>query len=139
MTLNFPAFARLVAATFQHLTKNPAVFVSGVTGDDLYAAYIASFPEGTNPLFKKVSEHECSSCRNFIRRVGNIVTVGDDGHIFTIWDPAVSPASGSARPRRIRSQSVCVAAGANAHTTSVSARSERDRGKTMQTIEEVQW
>ena len=58
----------------------------------MYAAYIAYFPEGNNPLFKKVSEHECSSCRNFIRRVGNIVTVGDDGHIFTIWDDAAKTA-----------------------------------------------
>lgn len=84
----FPTFAHIVAATFQRLCKTEHVFVSGATGDDLYAEYIASFPEGTNPLFKKVTEHECSCCRGFIKRVGNVVTVNEDGSVNTVWDDA---------------------------------------------------
>jgi len=92
MSDQFPLFARLVAATFQHLCKTSNVFTSGVTGDDLYTAYIAAFPEGTNPIFKKATEHECSCCKGFIRRVGGIVTVNDDGHINTVWDDAAAKA-----------------------------------------------
>lgn len=71
------------------MAKNGPVFVSGVTGDDLYASYIAAFPEGTNPIFRKWTEHDCSCCRGFIRRVGNVVTINDAGQIQTVWDDAV--------------------------------------------------
>lgn len=93
MTNHFPTFARLVAETFQSMCKKaPSVFVSRATGDDLYAAYLAAFPEGTNPLFQKATEHDCSCCKGFIRRVGNIVTVNDDGHVNTVWDKAAKNA-----------------------------------------------
>lgn len=88
MTLDFPSFARLVAATFQRLAKSGPVFVSGVSGDDLYTAYIAAFPDGTDPIFKKRTEHDCGCCKSFIRRVGNVVTINADGHVNTIWDDA---------------------------------------------------
>lgn len=92
MVNNFPAFARLVADSFQRLAQRaPSVFVSAVTGDALYAAYLAAFPEGTDPIFKTRTEHDCSCCKGFIRRVGNIVTV-DDGHIRTVWDEAAKSA-----------------------------------------------
>lgn len=93
MTLDFPSFARLVAANFQRLAKSGTVLVSSVTGDALYEAYLASFPEGTNPLFKKRTEHDCGNCKSFIRRVGNIVTIADDGRIFTVWDDAAAEAT----------------------------------------------
>jgi hypothetical protein len=86
---NFPAFARLVAASFQSLVKLPNVFVVGIDGDVLYAWYLAAFPEGTNPIFKKRTEHDCSCCKQFIRRAGNVVAIGDDGALHTVWDLAV--------------------------------------------------
>ena len=92
MSSAFPAFARIVADTFQRHVKRGGVFVSGVTGDDLYAAYLAAFPEGTNPLFKTRTEHDCSCCKSFIRRVGNVVTVTDEGVVRTIWDEAAKSA-----------------------------------------------
>jgi len=93
MSSAFPAFARIVADTFQRHVKRGGVFVSGVTGDDLYAAYLAAFPEGTNPLFKTRTEHDCSCCKSFIRRVGNVVTVTDEGVVRTIWDEAAKSAT----------------------------------------------
>lgn len=92
MSSAFPAFARIVADTFQKFVKRGGVFVADVTGDDLYAAYLAAFPEGTNPLFKTRTEHDCSCCKSFIRRVGNVVTVTDDGVVRTIWDDAAKSA-----------------------------------------------
>lgn len=91
MSTNFPKFAKLVAANFQDLCKNTNVFVTDVTGDALYAAYLAAFPPGTNPIFKKQTEHDCGCCKGFIRRVGNVITI-EHGQICTVWDKAAEKA-----------------------------------------------
>jgi hypothetical protein len=84
----FDEFAQAVNRSFQNLSVRPQVFVVDVTGDALFAAYLAAFPEGTNPMFKVNTEHECSTCKHFIRRVGNVVAVGPDGNLLTVWDEA---------------------------------------------------
>lgn len=92
MTLNFPAFSRLVAASFQSLAKFTNVFVVGVDGDALYAEFLAAFPEGTNPIFKKQTEHDCACCKQFIRRAGNMVAINETGKLETVWDRAADKA-----------------------------------------------
>lgn len=93
MTIHtFPTFAKTVAAAFRAVVHAPQVYVTGVDGDALYQRYLSSFPEGTNPFFKKQTEHECSCCRHFIRRAGNVVSVSDQGVIRTIWDEAAEEA-----------------------------------------------
>lgn len=54
-------------------------------GDDVWAHYLASFPEGTNPIYKNRTEHDCSCCKNFVRNFGNVVAVVD-GKVQSIWD-----------------------------------------------------
>lgn len=89
----FKPFGMLVAAEFQALTKTSNVFVADIDGDDLYAKYIAAFPEGTNPIYIKTTEHDCSCCRHFIRRAGAVITL-HDGKISTVWDTAAEKAPG---------------------------------------------
>jgi hypothetical protein len=89
---NFPTFAKIVATSFQSITKVSEVYVTDVDGDMLYARYLAAFPAGTNPTFKKQTEHECSTCRRFIRHAGNIVSVDNRGVLHTIWDEAAGRA-----------------------------------------------
>jgi hypothetical protein len=84
-------FAAVVAANFQELVKSPGVFVVELGGDDLFAAYLASFPDGTNPFFRKTTEHDCSTCKHFIRRVGGVVAI-DGGQVLTVWDHAAEEA-----------------------------------------------
>lgn len=88
MTDKFPAFAKIVAASFQNIVKAPQVYVTSVDVDVLYRFYLSAFPEGTNLIFKKQTEHECSCCRQFIRRAGNVVSVSDQGVVRSIWDEA---------------------------------------------------
>lgn len=57
-----------------------------LTGDEVYAAYLASFPEGTNPIFRERTEHDCNCCKNFIRRAGNILFFGESGKVETLWE-----------------------------------------------------
>lgn len=91
-TDNFPQFANIVARSFQHMVKDP-VFVANIDGDALYQAYLEAFPEGTNPIFKKATEHDCSCCRHFIKRVGTVVTI-EGREVRTIWDHATLQAPG---------------------------------------------
>lgn len=89
---DFPTFTKLVASAFQAMAKAAQVFVTEVDGDALYQSYLESFPAGTDPMFAKSTEHDCSCCKQFLRRAGNVVTVDARGAIRTIWDDAVERA-----------------------------------------------
>jgi hypothetical protein len=87
----FPAFADIVAQSFQRLVKDTSVFVADIDGDDLYARYLAAYPLGTNPVFKTRTEYDCACCRQFIRRAGMVVRI-DGGALDTVWDEAAERA-----------------------------------------------
>lgn len=89
----FPTFACRVVDSFQAITKNAAVFVADLDGDVLWTKYLAAFPEGTDPLFKKRTEHDCACCKQFIRRAGGVVAI-EDGKVRTVWDLAAEQAPG---------------------------------------------
>lgn len=79
----FVEFSKPIHDRFVELSKNE-LFVT-VDPDALWELYLASFPEGTNPIYKTRTEHDCSCCKNFIRNIGNVVAY-IDGKIQTIWD-----------------------------------------------------
>lgn len=87
----FETFSQQLRLRFEHLSQYE-LFTVAVPGDEVYAAYLASFPEGTNPIFRERTEHDCSCCRNFIRNLGNVVAIVD-GSVQSIWDipDAVAP------------------------------------------------
>ena len=88
----FPIFARVVAKAFQEIVTQPGgAFVADVDGDELWRQYLAAYPEGTNPLFRKNTEHDCSCCKHFIRRAGAVVAIDGD-KLVTIWDRAAEEA-----------------------------------------------
>lgn len=78
--LNFPAFSAAVSARFAQMSTEE-LYVADVD-TDLFTAYLLFFPEGTNPIFRTNTEHDCSCCKQFIRNVGAVVTA-DGG---TVWD-----------------------------------------------------
>lgn len=90
---DFPTFTRLVASSFRAMAKAAQVFVTSVEGDALYRSYLEAFPVGTDPIFAKRTEHDCSCCKRFIRRAGNVVTVDARGAIRTVWDDAAEKAA----------------------------------------------
>jgi hypothetical protein len=65
--------------------KDSVVFRSNVDKDLLWEKYLASFPEGTNPMFRTRTEFDCSCCRSFVRNAGQMVTI-KDGKLVSIWD-----------------------------------------------------
>ena len=65
------------------------LFWSKLTGKEVWDLYITSFKD--DPIFRdpESSTHNCNLCGNFIRRYGNIVAIGENLQIMTIWDVVV--------------------------------------------------
>jgi hypothetical protein len=82
--MDFTQFGTAVHKRFVQMSAGE-LYVAGTEEDDIFAHYLASFPEGSNPIYKKRTEHDCSCCKNFIRNVGRVVAI-QDGEIHTIWD-----------------------------------------------------
>ena len=61
------------------------LFVSAATKEELWETYLSSFPEGTNPIYRERTQHDCSCCRQFIRTAGNTLAV-IDGQLVSAWD-----------------------------------------------------
>lgn len=73
-----------VAAQFQRMSAHN-LFRTGADKDAMWTTYLTSWPEGTNPLYRERTEHDCSCCRQFIRAVGDVVAF-IDGELISIWD-----------------------------------------------------
>jgi len=82
--MEFSKFKSAVAHQFQKISKG-ALFVTDVSKDDLWDTYLNSFPDGSNTLYRERRSHDCNSCKQFIKAVGNVVSV-DKGKLVTIWD-----------------------------------------------------
>lgn len=86
---NFKSFSQAVNTRFKTFLANDTeqhnMFKVNISGDELYEMYLGAFPEGTNKMFRERTEHDCSTCRNFIKNIGNAVFV-KDGKKLTVWD-----------------------------------------------------
>jgi len=80
--------AQQMQKRFEEMQATGLLFRSSITGSELWNAYLASFPEGTNPVFRDPSSsyHNCNNCHNFIRRYGNIVAIDDELQVMSIFD-----------------------------------------------------
>lgn len=79
--MDFSKFKVAVAHQFKQMQER-GLFVTDVPGDTLWETYLKSFPEGTNPVLITRTEHDCSCCRNFVKRIGGLI----DANGETIWD-----------------------------------------------------
>lgn len=66
-------------------TSSP-LFTVNVDGETMWDAYLNSFPPGTNEIYRRRREFDCSCCRNFVKNFGNLVTIDDRYNLHTIWD-----------------------------------------------------
>lgn len=81
---NFKPFAAAFAKQWDRMSANE-MYRTEVGGDALVELYLASFPEGTNPIFRTRTEHDGSYDKNVIRRIGNVVTI-KNGELTSVWD-----------------------------------------------------
>ena len=84
--MEFIEFRKLFQAHVTKMLENQNnLFVVDVDKDELWAKYLDSFPEGTNPIYRERREHDCSCCKHFIHSFGNVVTINNDT-VTSIWD-----------------------------------------------------
>lgn len=81
---NFKPFADAFAKQWEKMSANE-LYRTRAGGDALVELYLASFPEGTNPIFRTRTEHDGSYDKNVIRRIGNVVTI-KNGELTSVWD-----------------------------------------------------
>lgn len=83
--MDFQKFKEAVNKQFAEMLKTGQLFSVKADPDKVYELYIASFPQGTNPMFRERTEHECTCCRQFIKQIGHVVAIKDNKPI-SIWD-----------------------------------------------------
>lgn len=76
-----------VAKQFKRMSEHQ-LFRVDVSKDKLWETYLSSFPEGSNPIYKERTHHDCNCCKQFIRAVGDVVAI-IDGKMESIWDGIV--------------------------------------------------
>lgn len=84
--MNFTKFQKTM---HNHVTEiqsnNTLLFQAEVDKDEMWQHYLNSFPEGSNPIFRERTEHDCSCCRQFVKNMGHLVAI-NNGKVTTAWD-----------------------------------------------------
>jgi hypothetical protein len=83
--MEFTALSNAVRLNFANMSTGE-LFVANIDKYELWDTYIGAFPAGTDPIFKERTEHDCNCCKQFLRTVGAVVTVNEDGSLTSIWD-----------------------------------------------------
>ena len=84
--MDFHQIKTAVQRQFKKMSSE-ALFDTKVDGMQLWELFLKSFPEGTNPIYRTKTEHDCSCCRSFIKNIGGLVYI-KDGKLVSIWDCA---------------------------------------------------
>lgn len=82
--MDFSKFKVAIATQFHQMQKHE-LYQTKVTRDELWDTYLLSFPEGTDLVYRERSEHDCSTCRAFVKTLGNLVTIIDN-RLVSLWD-----------------------------------------------------
>lgn len=82
---DFRRFALAINDRFTQLVQCGELYVTDTGKDDLYDMYLNSFPDGTNPIFRTRREYDCTTCKAFIRNLGNVVGIVGN-QLATVWD-----------------------------------------------------
>lgn len=83
--MNFSPFKQAIQKRFKTMSEGGPLFQALVDKDQFWELYLSSFPEGTNPVFRERTEHDCSCCRSFVKHAGTMVQIVD-GEIRSMWD-----------------------------------------------------
>ena len=78
--------SKMLQEQFMKMCATGRLFRSKVTGEQVWQAYMSGF--GEDPIFRdpESSVHNCNQCKHFFHRYGNIVAIGEDNSIMTMFD-----------------------------------------------------
>lgn len=84
--MNFSELQEAVEKQFVKITNEANhLYEMDLNKEELWDLYLDSFPEGTNEIFRERREYDCSCCKQFIKSMGNVVSI-KNGTIESIWD-----------------------------------------------------
>lgn len=69
----------------QMMANENYLFVTEANGYSIWEKYLNTIPPEENKIYKIRREYDCSFCRQFVYKVGNVVSI-HDGVITSIWD-----------------------------------------------------
>ena len=86
--MSFSHVRDLLSQRFNNLFKEnrDMLFTVDLDKDELYALYLDSFPEGTNPIFRERREFDCSTCRQFLKNIGATVWISNDLTVHSLFE-----------------------------------------------------
>lgn len=85
--MSFSHVSNILKAKFdEHAKNHDILFTVDLDKDELYALYLDSFPEGTNPIFRERREFDCSTCRQFIKNIGATVWIDDELNVHSLFE-----------------------------------------------------
>lgn len=84
--MDFTNFKQAIQKHFHEMQQGvDHLYEVALDKDELWNLYLDSFPAGTNEVFRVRREYDCGCCKQFIRAIGNVVTIKDDV-VHTIWE-----------------------------------------------------
>ena len=85
-TVDFSVIRDAVSAQFERMQAGGNyLYKVDLSKDEMWDTYLGSFPEGSNPIFRERTAHDCQCCKQFIRLMGNVVAIVD-GERRSVWD-----------------------------------------------------
>ena len=84
--MTFKDLKVLIQKNFNVITTNCGLYEVDIDKDALWNLYLYSFPDGTNPIYRKRREYDCSCCRHFIKEIGGTAYIDDDLNVHSIFD-----------------------------------------------------
>lgn len=84
--MEFKKLKKGLQLNFEKMVKDCTnLFEVDLDKQELWDLYLASFPDGTNEIYRTRREYDCNCCKHFIKNIGNVVGLIDN-KIVTIWD-----------------------------------------------------
>lgn len=84
--MRFEEFNKKLQKHFSEMVKgSERLFEVDFDYEEMNNLYLNSFPAGTNEVYRKRREYDCSCCRHFIRDIGNVIAI-KNGQLHTLWE-----------------------------------------------------
>lgn len=83
--MNFKQFNEQIQKQFAKMCATQKLFKVNVSWEDLWTTYLIHFENEQVFRDPASSEHNCNSCKSFIRRYGNMVAVDANGNLMSLF------------------------------------------------------
>ena len=85
--MEFSIIKKALESHFYEMTeKYNHLYATNVNNDEMWETYLNSIPTEENKIFRIRREYDCSCCKHFIKRIGNVVAIDDDNNLVSVWD-----------------------------------------------------